>query len=230
MTHHQTRPRAIVTGGAGLIGQALCRGLEAAGWEVASVDLDEGPAGRAIRCDIADEASVAAGMAALGWDRVDLLVNNGGRTGPLDLDLATTSLADWNGFVGSHLTGAFLLSRAVLPLMGGGGSIVMMASTRAMMSEGGDFAYAAAKGGMVGLTQALAVQLGPKVRVNAIAPGWITDADDLRPEDHRQHPAGRVGRPQDIVDAVLYLAQAGFVTGEVLTIDGGMTRKMIYAD
>lgn len=106
----------------------------------------------------------------------------------------------------------------------------MMASTRAMMSEGGDFAYAAAKGGMVGLTQALAVQLGPRVRVNAIAPGWITDADDLRPEDHRQHPAGRVGRPQDIVDAVLYLAQAGFVTGEVLTIDGGMTRKMIYAD
>jgi len=68
------------------------------------------------------------------------------------------------------------------------------------------------------------------VRVNAIAPGWIDDDPDLGPLDHAQHPAGRVGRPEDIADAVLYLADAGFVTGELLTIDGGMTRKMIYAE
>ena len=230
MTDHATGRRAIVTGGAGLIGRAICQCLADDGWEVASFDLEEGEVGRQIRCDIADEASVAEGLALLGWDRLDLLVNNGGRTGPLDLRLSTATLTDWGGFIDSHLTGAFLMSRAVLPMLAKGGSIVMMASTRAFMSEGGDFAYAAAKGGMIGLMQALAVQLGPTVRVNAIAPGWITDADDLSPRDHRQHPVGRVGRPGDIVDAVRYLATAGFVTGQVLTVDGGMTRKMIYAD
>lgn len=230
MTHHMTSRRAIVTGGAGLIGRAICQRLLDDGLEVASFDLEEGHVGRQIHCNIADEGSVADGVAALGWDRLDLLVNNGGRTGPLDLDLSTATLADWSGFIDTHLTGAFLMSRAVLPLLHEGGSIVMMASTRAFMSEGGDFAYAAAKGGMIGLMQALAVHLGPKVRVNAIAPGWITDAQDLTAEDHSQHPVGRVGRPQDIVDAVCYLAAAGFVTGQVLTVDGGMTRKMIYAD
>jgi NAD(P)-dependent dehydrogenase (short-subunit alcohol dehydrogenase family) len=98
------------------------------------------------------------------------------------------------------------------------------------MSEGKDFAYAAAKGGLIGLTQALAVALGPKIRVNAIAPGWISDAPDLSPEDHAQHPVGRVGIPDDIADAVLYLAGAGFISGQTLTVDGGMTKKMIYAE
>ncbi|SDF94052.1 SDR family NAD(P)-dependent oxidoreductase [Alloyangia pacifica] len=222
--------RAIVTGGSGLIGRGICARLIAAGWEVASFDLaEDGPACH-IRCDVSDEASVKTAFDKLGWDRLDLLVSNAGRTGGIDMELGATSLDDWNGMIGSHLTGAFLMSRATLPLMGQGGAIVIMASTRALMSEGGDFAYAAAKGGLIGLTQALAVQLGPRVRVNAIAPGWISGEAELAIEDHAQHPAGRVGRSDDIADAVLYLADAGFVTGQTLTIDGGMTKKMIYAE
>ncbi len=83
---------------------------------------------------------------------------------------------------------------------------------------------------MVALTHALAVSLGPRIRVNAVAPGWISGDAGLSPEDHGQHPAGRVGRAEDIAGAVLYLAGAGFVTGQVLTVDGGMTRKMIYVE
>ena len=98
------------------------------------------------------------------------------------------------------------------------------------MSEPQSEAYAATKGGLLALTHALAVSLGPEIRANAIAPGWIdTSGSDLREADHAQHPAGRVGCPGDIAEAVLYLADAGFVTGETLVIDGGMTRKMIYA-
>ncbi len=223
--------RAIVTGGSGLIGRAICERLAGRGWEVANLDLDAGEgAARHIACDVSDEAEVARAFDALGWDNLDLVVSNAGRTGGLELDLATAALEEWRAMIDSHLTGAFLVRRAAAPLMRPGGSIVMMASTRALMSEGGDFAYAAAKGGLVSLARALAIRLGPDLRVNAIAPGWIDDDPGLGPRDHAQHPAGRVGRPDDIAEAVLYLADAGFVTGEVLTIDGGMTRKMIYLE
>jgi NAD(P)-dependent dehydrogenase (short-subunit alcohol dehydrogenase family) len=221
--------RAIVTGGAGLIGTGICGALAAAGWEVASFDLRPGPEGvRHVGCDIGDEAAVAAGFAGLGWDRLDLLVNNAGIAGAVTGPVQDLALADWRRVLDSHLTGAFLMVRAAVPLMAEGGSIVNIASTRAFMSEPDSEAYAAAKGGMVALTHALAISLGPKLRVNAIAPGWISAGVGLSAADHHQHPAGRVGRPEDIAEAVLYLAGAGFVTGQVLTVDGGMTRKMIY--
>ncbi|MBW9086660.1 SDR family oxidoreductase [Rhizobium wenxiniae] len=227
--------KAIVTGGAGLIGAGICEALIAGGFEVASFDLSgkvhavEGV--RAIECDVAEEASVEIAVAGLGWDRIDLLVNNAGATGgALGTPLLDLSLADWRRVIDSHLTGAFLMTRTVAPLMREGGSIVNMASTRAFMSEPHSEAYAASKGGLVALTHALAVSLGPKIRVNAIAPGWITNEMHLSHEDEAQHPVGRVGRPKDIADAVLYLDGAGFVTGQVLTVDGGMTKKMIYAE
>lgn len=223
--------RAVVTGGAGLIGTGLCRALAAAGWEVASLDLREGPPGlRHIPCDVADEASVARAFAALGWDGLDLLVNNAGIAGAHAGPLAALSLEAWRRVLDSHLNGAFLVTRAAIPLLREGGSVVNIASTRAFMSEPDSEAYAAAKGGLVALTHALALSLGPRVRVNAVAPGWISGASDLRAIDHAQHPAGRVGRPEDIAEAVLHLASAGFVTGQVLVVDGGMTRKMIYTD
>lgn len=220
--------RAIVTGGAGLIGQAIIRRLHDEGWEAASFDLAPAATGRSVICDIADEAAVARGFDELGWDGLDLLVNNGGRVADMRLQLADAASETWQAIVGSHLTGAFLMSRAALPRLRDGGAILMIASTRAAMSEGDDFAYAAAKGALISLARALAVQLGPKIRVNAVAPGWISDGTGLRAADHAQHPAGRVGRGDDIADAVLYLADAGFVTGQVLTVDGGMTAKMIY--
>jgi NAD(P)-dependent dehydrogenase (short-subunit alcohol dehydrogenase family) len=223
--------RAIVTGGAGLIGTGLCAALGNAGFEVASFDLEQGPEGvRQIHCDVGDETSVAGAFEELGWESLDLLVNNSGISGPTNGPIAELSLEDWRKVTDSHLTGAFLMTRSAVPLMGEGASIINMASTRAFMSEPETEAYAASKGGLVALTHALAISLGPKIRVNAIAPGWISGEEDLRPVDHQQHPVGRVGRPQDVADAVLYLASAGFMTGQVLTLDGGMTRKMIYVE
>ncbi|WP_426023555.1 SDR family oxidoreductase [Brevundimonas sp. PWP3-1b1] len=224
--------RAIVTGGAGLIGAGVCKALAARGWDVASFDLKAGMTtdARQILCDIGDEASVAKAYEELGWSELDLLVNNGGVADPVNGPLAELSLKDWRKTVDSHLTGAFLMTRSAIPLLAEGGSIINMASTRAFMSEPETEAYAASKGAMVALTHALAISLGPKTRVNAIAPGWISGDDDLRPVDHDQHPVGRVGRVEDIAQAVVYLADAGFITGQVLTVDGGMTRKMIYAE
>lgn len=222
---------AIVTGGAGLIGAELCTALQMADYEVACFDIRQAPAGiRSVLCDVSDEAAVAAGFAELGWESLDLLVNNAGIASPDFGPITDLSLDQWRMVTDSHLTAAFLMTRAAVPLMGEGASVVNMLSTRAFMSEKNTEAYAASKGGLFGLTHALAVSVGPKIRVNGIAPGWITRDTDLRPEDHAQHPVGRVGRPEDVAKAVLYLASAGFVTGEVLTLDGGMSRKMIYAE
>ena len=222
---------AIVTGAAGLIGRGICKALIADGWAVAAFDLKPGPENTlSVICDVGDEVSVQAAFAELGWNALDLLVNNAGIAGPDRGPMSELSLGDWRKVTDSHLTGAFLMSRAAIPLLGDDGAIIHMVSTRAFMSEPNIEAYAASKGAMVALTHAMAISLGPKVRVNAIAPGWISDGQDLRPIDHEQHPVGRVGRPDDIAGAVLYLAGAGFVTGQVLTVDGGMTRKMIYAE
>jgi len=224
--------RAIVTGGSGLIGAGICAALAAAGWQVANFDLEDGGCedARFVPCDVSDEDAVAAAFAELDWTSLDLLVNNAGVAAPVTGPVADLSLDRWRRVIDSHLTGAFLMTRAAAPLLRENAVIINMASTRAFMSEPFTEAYAAAKGGVVALTHALAVSLGPRVRVNAIAPGWISDSPDLATADHEQHPAGRVGRPEDVAEAVLFLAGAGFITGETLTLDGGMSRRMIYAD
>lgn len=224
--------KAIVTGGAGLIGSGICKTLAANGWDVASFDLEEGQEEgkrtRFIRCDVSDENSVAAAFEELGWSELHLLVNNAGKADPQTGPIDKLSLEGWRAITESHLTGAFLMTRAAVPLMGPGASIVNMISTRAFMAEPETEAYGASKGGLFGFTQSLAVSLGPRIRVNCIAPGWISGSSELRDKDHAQHPAGRVGRPEDIADAVLYLTDAGFMTGQMMVLDGGMTRKMIY--
>lgn len=223
--------RAVVTGGGGLIGTGIIEALLDDGWTVACFDIkDTRTAARNILCDVGNDTSVLAAFDQLGWKGLELLVNNAGIASPVNGPIHELSLADWRKVTDSHLTGAFLMTRSAVPLMGEGASIVNMVSTRAFMSEPETEAYAASKGGLVALTHALAVSLGPKIRVNAIAPGWVTDETDLRKKDHAQHPVGRVGRPKDIADGVLYLAGAGFMTGQVLVLDGGMTRKMIYEE
>lgn len=223
--------RAVVTGGGGLIGTGIIEALLDDGWTVACFDIkDTKTAARNILCDVGNETSVLAAFDQLGWKGLELLVNNAGIASPVNGPIHELSLSDWRKVTDSHLTGAFLMTRSAAPLMGEGASIVNMVSTRAFMSEPETESYAASKGGLVALTHALAVSLGPKIRVNAIAPGWVTDETDLRKKDHAQHPVGRVGRPKDIADGVLYLAGAGFMTGQVLVLDGGMTRKMIYEE
>ncbi len=143
-------------------------------------------------------------------------------------------MAEWNRVIATNLTAAFAGTRAAADaLRKSGGAVVNMASTRSLMSEPDTEAYAATKGGLVALTHVLAISLGPEVRVNCISPGWIDVAGEpLSRQDHAQHPAGRVGKPEDVAELTAYLLSpaARFITGANFVIDGGMTRKMIYVE
>lgn len=237
-------PVALVTGGERGIGRAIVERLLGEGYRVlvAGIDADaaaaltaSAPAQRLrfVRCDVGVENEVAAAVAqVLEWTgRLDLLVANAGIADPHGTTPEELSLDQWERVLRTNLTGAFLCAKHGLPaLKRSRGSLVFIASTRALMSEPQTEAYAASKGGLVALAHALAVSAGPAVRVNAISPGWIHlgESSELSSEDHAQHPVGRVGEGADIADAVLYLARAGFVTGQNLVVDGGMTKKMIY--
>jgi NAD(P)-dependent dehydrogenase (short-subunit alcohol dehydrogenase family) len=227
---------ALVTGGARGIGDAVAHALALRGYEVAVADLRPGSA-RAfffLRCDVAKEPSVRAcvGATVKRFGRLDALVNNAGLASPGDAPVDKLSLADWNRRLAVNLTGAFLMTKHCAPhLRRSRGAIVNIASTRALQSEPDTEAYSASKGGLVALTHALANSLGPQVRVNCVSPGWIdVGKSKLSKADHEQHPAGRVGRPQDVAELVAYLVsdEAAFVTAQNFVIDGGMTKKMIY--
>lgn len=228
---------AIVTGAASGIGRAIAVHFANEDWRVAALDIDhDGLASlpkdgiQPIWCDLSSEESIRAAVAEAGFEQLHLLVNNGGPADPVAGPLEEMSINDWNSWIAPHLNGSFLMARECTPyLRAAKGSIVNMTSTRAYQSEPDTYGYAAAKGGIIGLTHALAIGLGPDVRANAIAPGWINSTGDvLSGEAHAQHPVGRAGEVEDIVDAVVYLSGAGFVTGQVLTVDGGMRRRMIY--
>jgi len=226
----------LITGGARGIGRGCVDHFLARGWNVAALDLsDIAPAERleAVRGDVADEASAAEAVrrARTRFGRLDALINNAGIASPPRRPPEELPLEDWNRVLAVNLTGVFLMARHAAPaLRAARGAIVNIASTRALMSEPMSEAYAASKGGVVALTHALALSLGPDVRVNCISPGWIeTDPAARHSEaDRRQHPAGRVGTPRDIAEACEWLIGAGFVTGQNVVVDGGMTKKMIY--
>ncbi|APF19018.1 short-chain dehydrogenase/reductase SDR [Caldithrix abyssi DSM 13497] len=173
--------------------------------------------------------------------RINAVINNAAIA--INKDIASLSLEEWRRVIETNLTSAFLMVKHASPyLKQSRGSIINIASTRALMSEAHTEAYSASKGGLLSLTHALAISLGPEVKVNAISPGWIdtrywvnkdpADFPPLDEQDHAQHPAGRVGRPEDIASMVLYLLRPenDFITGANFVIDGGMTRKMIYAE
>jgi hypothetical protein len=243
----------FVTGGAQGIGRAITLACLGEGANVAVLDID-GEALEALTLEAgagdrlmgheganSDEAAVTKAIAKTVEQFGGLygLVNNAGisRNRPVE----ELSLDDWQKVLATNLTGGFLCAKHAAPhLRNAKGAIVNMASTRAFMSEPGTEAYSASKGGVFGLTHALAASLAPDVRVNAISPGWIATENWQKPsrrsephlsaEDHAQHWSGRVGNPNDIAGMAVYLLSdlAGFITGANITIDGGMTRKMIY--
>ncbi len=228
---------ALITGAAHGIGQAIARRLAGDGWRVVGADRDPAPATpgvRMVQADVADERQVADLVASVRTveGRLDGLVSNAGIM--VRTPLKQLTLQDWSRVLATNLTAAFLLAREAENLLRAAkGSIVTIASTRARMSEPNTESYSAAKGGLVALTHALAVSLAPEVRVNCISPGWIdVKGEALRPEDHAQHPAGRVGQPDDIASMAAFLLgpESGFITGAEFVVDGGMTRKMIYLD
>jgi NAD(P)-dependent dehydrogenase (short-subunit alcohol dehydrogenase family) len=232
---------AIVTGAAKGIGAAIATRLARDGWHVVVADTDgvalaataSAIGGSAVTADVGDEADVKrlVSQTIAQTGRIDAVVSNAGinANGPI----ADTSLDAWNRVLAVNLTALFLLAReAAEALRSNQGAIVAIASTRAHMSEADTLAYSASKGGVVSLTHALAMTLGPAVRVNCISPGWIDTGKwgPLKPSDHAQHPVGRVGLPDDIAAATAFLLSpdAGFMTGAELVVDGGMTRRMIY--
>lgn len=262
---------ALVTGAGQGIGRAVALAFGRTGYGVAVLDIDQAaidetleklravgaPDAVGMVADVSDEADVARAMALLDrrWGVLHVLVNNAGIANPYsacagfperpgDVEALRRLMDAWDRVLAVNLRGAYLCSIAAVPLLrrAGYASIVLIASTRALQSEPHSEPYAASKGGLLSLAHALALSLGPHVRVNAISPGWIDTRDyrkagtpppaPLRPVDHAQHPVGRVGRPEDVAAACMFLAgdEAGFITGQNLIVDGGMTRKMIYAD
>jgi NAD(P)-dependent dehydrogenase (short-subunit alcohol dehydrogenase family) len=240
------KPVALVTGGASGIGRAVARHLLADGWRVGIIDKPGSGLSRAfpprmrnaltMEGDVREEETMSRAVSGLvaRFGRLDAAASNAGIM--IRKPLRRLTLAEWHRVIDTNLTAAFLLARtADKALRRAHGALVLIASTRAMMSEANTESYSASKGGLVALTHALAISLGPDVRVNCVSPGWIATKDyaALRRKDHTQHPAGRVGKPQDIAEIVAWLLdgkRSGFVTGANFVVDGGMTRKMIYEE
>ncbi|MEP2284595.1 MAG: SDR family oxidoreductase [Nitratireductor sp.] len=237
----------IVTGAAHGIGRAIVLRCLGEGMSVVALDTDaarlddlmsEAGAGdrfAPLAGDVAVEetAQAAVSLALERFGRLDGIVSNAGIM--QRASLAETSPADWRQVLDVNLTAAFLLARAgEAALRAAKGAMVLMASTRALMSEPDTFAYSASKGGLVALAHSLAASLAPDVRVNAISPGWIhTHEEVLSEADHAQHLTGRVGTAEDVAELAFYLLdgeRSGFMTGANLVLDGGMTRKMIYEE
>ncbi len=206
---------------------------ETGGKETVSLIAEKGFGAFFCKADVSDpvmvDTLIKVSVEKLGG--INVLINNAGFgiwKSPYDL-----TIGEWDSVINTNLRGAFLCSRKAAEVMkkNGGGSIINIASTRAFMSEPMSEAYAASKGGLVALTHAMAASLSDdRIRVNCISPGWIETGDYsiLKESDHLQHFSQRVGKPSDIAQACIFLAENDFINGENIIIDGGMTKKMIY--
>lgn len=220
---------AVVSGGAQGIGKCICEEFEKAGAKVCVIDLNDN---FYFKGDIADKETLERFVQKViaDYGKVDYLINN---AAPLSKGIAAASYEEFEYALKVGVTAPFYLSKLLMPYFAEGASIVNISSSRDRMSQPQTESYTAAKGGISALTHALAVSLAGKVRVNSISPGWIdTQYRVYDGADAIQQPVGRVGNPLDIANMVLYLCsdKAGFITGENICIDGGMTRQMIYHD
>ncbi len=245
---------AIITGGAQGIGKAICMRLFKEGVFTIVLDNDRealselsdevGDPGlcQTVFCDVGNKENLNGALDSVlkSQKEINYLVNNAAVSDFKPLEKLT--FEEWNRVLAVNLTSFFLTVKHLAPSMkASGGAVVNLCSTRAFMSEPNTEAYSASKGGVFALTHALAMSLQPHVRVNCISPGWI----DVTPwqkkskkktinwdeKHHSQHPAGRIGKPEDIAELVWYLLseKSGFITGQNFFADGGMTRKMIYS-
>ena len=217
----------VVTGGARGIGKCICDTFREAGAVVCVIDLLENDY---FVGDLADKATLEefAKKVISDYGHVDYLINN---AAPKFCGITNGSYEDFEYALKVGVTAPFYLSKLFAPYFAKGASIVNISSSRDRMSQPESESYTSAKGGIAALTHALAVSLAGKVRVNSISPGWIDNNYTVyEGPDATQQPAGRVGNPSDIANMVLYLCSdmAGFITGENICIDGGMTKQMIY--
>lgn len=236
---------AIVTGGAHGIGKAIVQKLLAEKCLVIILDSNEeyliqlnkelnvkAKMVETIRCDVGnpEEVKLAMHLIQSNYTQVNYLVNNAGISLFEPIDLMTVET--WNRIISVNLSSIFYCVKFVQPFLSDNSSIVNIASSRALMSESNGEAYGATKGGIVALTHALAVSLGPKTRVNCISPGWIevNNYHTLSEADHLQHPCGKVGTVEDVAETAFFLLseKSKFITGQNMVVDGGMTKKMIY--
>ncbi|MFV8782540.1 SDR family oxidoreductase [Microbulbifer sp. SA54] len=218
---------AVVTGAAQGIGKAICDAFTLQGVTVCSIDVQENDY---FVGDIADEQVLKAFASKVVSEHgaVDYLINNAclSRGG-----LNSCSFDDFNYVLRVGVTAPFYLTQLLQEHFNPGASVVNISSTRATMSQANTESYSAAKGGISALTHAMAVTLAGRARVNAISPGWIdTTNTQFEGSDATQHPVGRVGSPADVVNAVMFLCddKSSFITGQDITVDGGMTRQMVY--
>jgi len=218
---------AVVTGGARGIGKCIRERFEAAGATVCVIDILENDY---FVGDIADKETLErfVNKVICDYGHVDYLINN---AAPKMCGIEDGSYEDFEYALKVGVTAPFYLSKLFAPYFSEGASIVNISSSRDRMSQPKTESYTAAKGGISALTHALAVSLAGKVRVNSVSPGWIDNNYTVyEGADATQQPAGRVGNPPDIANMVLYLCSdmAGFITGEDICVDGGMTHQMIY--
>ena len=217
----------IVTGGANGIGKCIADEFRAQGAHVHVIDKQEGNhfVGDISKQEVL-EAFVADVLAK--HNRVDCIINN---ALPLMKGIDECSYEEFQYALSVGVTAPFYLVKLLMPYLAIGASVVNISSSRDRMSQPQTESYTAAKGGIAALTHALAVSLAGRARVNSISPGWIdTGYTVYEGPDAIQQPVGRVGNPMDIANMVLFLCsdKAGFITGENICIDGGMTRQMIY--
>ena len=223
----------IITGASKGIGRVIAKSLRKK-YHIINIDIVENKMDGVdfYKCDLSDKGQLLKTINKIksNIDTLFALINNAAIFSHKILEKQT--FEEWENILSVNLTAPYILSKEfVIFLKESQGHIINISSTRALMSEVGTEAYSASKGGISSLTHALSISLSPEVKVNSITPGWINTDENYLPtkNDNFQHPIGRVGVPDDVVDVVKFLLKnRGFITGSDVIRDGGMTKKMIY--